>query len=118
MKQPIRFGAYITQNGRNGGLEYALRRMSQRNVDLGVFQETKVTGGVFARDSSRYLVTKTEAPSLYSDSVAVFYRKSEHFFLEALSLHNLNVVRFHLVTRQQRWHVAGCYIAPNDASTI
>ena len=39
---PIRFGTYNINNGRNGGLESALRRMSQTNMDLGIFQEKKV----------------------------------------------------------------------------
>ena len=38
---PIRFGTYNIRNGRNGGLESALRGMSQANMDLGIFQETK-----------------------------------------------------------------------------
>ena len=33
---PIRFGTYNIRNGRNGGLESALRGMSQANMDLGV----------------------------------------------------------------------------------
>ena len=37
----IRFGTYNIRNGRNGGLELALRGMSQANMDLGIFQEKK-----------------------------------------------------------------------------
>ena len=40
------------RNGCNGGLEYALRRMFQANMDLGVFQETKPTKRIYTRDSS------------------------------------------------------------------
>ena len=40
-KVPIRFGTYNIRNGRNGVLESALRGMSQANMDLGIFQETK-----------------------------------------------------------------------------
>ena len=39
----IRFGTYNIQNSWNGGVEPALRGMSQANMDLGVFQETKLT---------------------------------------------------------------------------
>ena len=42
---PICFGNYNIRNGRNGGLKSALRGMGQANVDVGVFQETKLTGG-------------------------------------------------------------------------
>ena len=33
---PIRFGTYNIRNGRNGGLELALWRMAQANMDLGI----------------------------------------------------------------------------------
>ena len=35
---PIRFGTYNIRNGRNGGLELALRVIAQANMDLGIFQ--------------------------------------------------------------------------------
>ena len=41
----IKFGTYNIRNGRNRGLESALRGMAQANIDLGVFQETKCTDG-------------------------------------------------------------------------
>ena len=44
---PIKFGTYNIRNGRNGGLESALRVMAQANIDLGVFQETKCTDGIY-----------------------------------------------------------------------
>ena len=34
---PIIFGAYNIRNRRNGGLESAIRGMSQANMDLGIF---------------------------------------------------------------------------------
>ena len=46
---PIKFGTYNIRNGRNGGLESALRGMAQANIDLGVFQENKCTDGVYTR---------------------------------------------------------------------
>ena len=49
---PIKFGTYNISNGRNGGLEAALRVMAQANIDLGIFQETKCTDGVYTRASS------------------------------------------------------------------
>ena len=47
-----RFGTYNIRNGRNRGLESALRGMSQDNMDLGIFQETKVTDGIYTRRSA------------------------------------------------------------------
>ena len=43
---PSRFSTYNIRNGRNRGLESALRGMSQANMDLGIFQETKCTDGI------------------------------------------------------------------------
>ena len=43
----IRFGTYKICNVRNRGLELALREISQANMDLGIFQETKLTNGVY-----------------------------------------------------------------------
>ena len=60
---PIRFGTYNIRNRRNGGLESALRRVSQDNMDLGIFQETKVTDGIYTRGSAGCSVVATDAPS-------------------------------------------------------
>ena len=40
---PIHFGTYKIRNGRSGGLESELRGMGQDNMDVGVFQEKKLT---------------------------------------------------------------------------
>ena len=60
---PIRFGPYNIRNGRNGGLDLALRGMSQANMDLGIFQETKLTDGIYTRWSAGYIVVATDAKS-------------------------------------------------------
>ena len=48
----------------------------------------------------------------------MFYRKAEHFTLEALCLHGPKVASFQLAPRGKRWYVVSCYIAPDNASTI
>ena len=60
---PIKFGTYNIRNGSNRGLESALRGMVQANIDLGVFQETKCTDGVYTRASAGYRVVATDALS-------------------------------------------------------
>ena len=70
--------------------------MLQVNVDLGVFQETKVIEGVYMQDSSGYRLVMSEAPSAHSGGVIVFYHTAEHFSFEALQLYGANVVRFQL----------------------
>ena len=69
---PIRFGTYTIRNGQTGGLEEALRGMSQANMDLGILQETKLTDGVYTRRLVGYSVIATEAPSRHRGGVALF----------------------------------------------
>ena len=59
---PIRFGTYNIRNGQNGGLESVLRGVGQENVDVGVFQDTKLTEGIYTRKSDRDKVVATPAP--------------------------------------------------------
>ena len=69
----IRFVTYNICNGRNGGLELALIGMSQSDKDLGIFQEIKLTDGVYTCGSSGYSVVTMDTPRLQHSGVAVFY---------------------------------------------
>ena len=80
---PIRFGTYNIRNGRNGGLESALRGMSQANMDLGIYQEKKATDGIYTRGSAGYIVVAIDAPIRHRGGVAVFHRPVPHFAVEA-----------------------------------
>ena len=91
---PIRFGTYNIRNWRNGGLELALRGMSQANMDLGIFQETKCTDGIYTRESAGYCVVATDAPSQHRGGVALFYRPSPLFAVEAVRQYGPNVMIF------------------------
>ena len=73
VKVPIRFGTYNIRNGRNGGLEAALRGVSQANMDLGILQETKLTDGIYTRGSASYSVVATDAPSRHRGGVTIFH---------------------------------------------
>ena len=81
---PIRFGTYNIRNRRNRGLESALRGMSQANMDLGIFQEKKCTDGIYTHESAGYRVVATDAPSRHRGGVALFYRTSPIFAVEAV----------------------------------
>ena len=115
---PIRFGTYNIRNGRNGGLESALRGMSQANMDLGIFQDTKVTDGIYTRRSAGYRVVATDATSQHRGGVAVFHRPASHFAVEAVQKFGSNVIVFLLVTGARRWYILRCYLAPDDTLTI
>ena len=91
---PIRFGTYNIRNGRNGGLESALRGMSQANMDLGIFQETKCTDGIYTCESAGYCVFATDAPSQHRGGVTLFYRPSPLFEVEAVREYGPNVLIF------------------------
>ena len=62
-RNTIKLGTYNIRDGRNGGLESALRAMAKGNVDLGVFQETKLPPGIYTRHSSGYHVMATASPN-------------------------------------------------------
>ena len=95
---PIRFGTYNIRNGRNGGLEAALRGMYQANMDLGILQETKLTDGIYTRGSAGYSVIATDAPSQHRGGVALFYRYKPHFVVDAVEKFGPNVLGFQLAT--------------------
>ena len=64
--RPICSGTYNIHNGRDRGLESSLRGMSQANMYLGVFQETKLIKSMYTRESGEYRVVETEPPSANS----------------------------------------------------
>ena len=105
---PIRFGTYNIRNGRNGGLDSALRGMSQANMDLGIFQETKCTDKIYTRESAGYRVVATDASSRHRGGVALFYRPSSLFAVEAVRQYGPNVMSFELATGAWRWCIIGC----------
>ena len=109
----IRFGTYNICNGRNGGLEAALRGMSQANMDLGILQETKLTDVIYTRGSDGYSVVATDAPSRHRGG-AIFYRSEPHFAVEAVDKFRPNVIDFQLATEARRWYIVGVYLAPEE----
>ena len=115
---PISFGTYNICNRRNGGLESALWGMSQANMDLGIFQETKLTDGIYTRGSAGYSVVATNAPSRHCGGVAIFHRSAPYFALEAVLRFGPNVIGFQLATGERRRYVVGCYLAPDNTLTI
>ena len=99
-------------------MESALRGMYQANMDLGIFQETKCTDGIYTHESAGYRVVSTDAPSRHSGGVALFYRLSPLFAVEAVLEYGLNVMSCEVATGARRWYIIGCYLAPDDTETI
>ena len=48
----------------------------------------------------------------------MFYRPSPLFAVEAVSQFGPNVVGLQLATGERRWYIIGCYLSPDDTSTI
>ena len=99
-------------------MESALLGMAQANIDLGVFQETKCTYGIYTRESAGYRVVATDAPSRHRGRVALFYRPSTLFAVEAVREYGPNILSFEVAMGGRRWYIIGCYLAPNNAQTI
>ena len=99
-------------------MNYPWYKIPLRPIDCGVLKEMNITKGFFARESSGFRVMATEVLSSHRGGVASFYREAENFSIEELRLHGPNIIGFQLVTWRRRWHVMGCYIAPNNALTI
>ena len=112
------FGTYNIQNGRNGRLESALRRMIQENVDVGFFQETKLTEGIYTRFLAGYKVVVTPAPSRHQDGVAIFYQDSPVFAVKVIHQFGANIIVCQLLTGGRRWYIVGFYLELVDMKTI
>ena len=95
-KVPIRFSTYNIHNRRNGGLEAALRGMSQANMDLGILQETKLADGIYTRRSAGYSVIAMDVSSQHRGGITLFYRSEPHFVVEAVEKFRTNVLGFQL----------------------
>ena len=58
----------------------------------------KVTNGIYTRASSGYPLLASEAPSMHSGSVVVFYQEVDHFSMEVLRLQSMNIIVFQLAS--------------------
>ena len=82
--------------------------MDQANLNLGLFQETKVMDGIHMRASVGYCIFTTNAMSRNIIGVAVFYRyEAPHFQVEAIHQHGTNVLSFQLASGGRRWFIVG-----------
>ena len=91
-RTPIRFRTYNIRNGWNGGLDAALRVMGQANVDVGVFQDKKLTDRIYTWGLARYRVNTIPAPSWHRSGITFFYRDSPAFAVEAIRQFGANVI--------------------------
>ena len=109
---------YNIRSGWNGGLESALRAMDGIGADLGILLETKVTDGIYTRNLSGYSVVASNAPSAHQGGIALFWRPNKSYMVEDWQIRGPNVLTFVLVTGSCQFFAVGCYIPPNDLSTL
>ena len=95
-----------------------MRGMSQANMDLGIFQEKKVTDRIYTHGSDGYIVVATDALSRHCGRVAVFHRPAQHFTVEAVQQLGPNIVGFQLAKGERRWYIVECYLSPENNSMI
>ena len=55
---------------------------------------------------------------IHRGSVAIFHRPAPYFAVDAVQQFRPNVIGFQLATGARRWYIVGCYLVPNDTSTI
>jgi hypothetical protein len=114
----IAVATYNIRNGRNGGLESTLRAMDGIGADLRILLETKVTVGIYTQCSSGYSVVASNAPSVHQGGIALFWRPNKLYEVEDWQIRGPNVLTFVLATGNTRFFAVGCYIPPNDLSTL
>ena len=61
-------------------------------MDVRVLQETKLTDGIYTRRSAGYKVVATLALIRHCGGVALFYRDSPAFAVEAINQFGANVI--------------------------
>jgi hypothetical protein len=87
-------------------------------VDFGIFLETKLTNGVYTRWSSGYNVQATHTPSAWQGGISLFWRAGDLYEVKEVELHGPNVLSFQLVTSAAIYYIVGCYIPPNELTTL
>ncbi len=114
----IAVATYNIRSGWNGGLESALRAMDGIGADLGILMETKVTDGIYTQKLSGYSVVASNASSAHQGGIALFWRPNKSYLVEDWRIWGPNVLTFVLVTGSCQFFAVGCYISPNDLSTL
>ncbi len=109
---------YNIHSGRNGGLESALRAMAALEVDFGILMEIKITGGIYTRFSSNYSVFASDAVSVRQGGIALFWRSNKLYEIEEMRVRGSNVITFVVVLGGDRYYAVGCYIPPNNLTTL
>ena len=96
----------------------ALRAMAAMEVDFGILMETKITAVIYTRFSSNYSVFASDAVSVRQGGIALFWRSNKFYEIEETRVRGPNIITFVVVSGGDRYYVVGCYIPPNDLTTL
>ena len=91
-----------------------LRAMEQMGVDVAVFQETKVTNGIYPRSGHGYSVFATDASSQWCGGVALVWRDCDLCAVDEQKSWGPNVISCHLITGRGKYYLIGAYCPPSD----
>ena len=114
----IRFGTCNIRNKKYGGLKSTLRGIGQANMDVGVFQETKLTDGIYTRGSAGYRVVAMSELIRQRGGVALLYWDSSTFVVEAIHQFGANFIACQMERGERRWYFVGFYLALGDGREI
>jgi hypothetical protein len=106
------------RSGQNGTLESALRAIAAMDVDFGILVETKIMGGIYTCFSSGYNVFASNAVSVRQGGDALFWKPNKLYDIKEWQVRGPNVITFVVVTGVERYYAVGCYIPPNNLTTL
>jgi hypothetical protein len=92
--------------------------MKLMGVDCGVFLETKLSEGIYTCWSSGYNVRSIHAPSKWQGEISLFWRASETYEIKVVEICIPNVLSFQLILGTTSWYIVGCFILPNNLTTL
>jgi hypothetical protein len=118
MRKKIRMATFNVRNGRQGNLESALRTLKMMNIDSGILEETKIANAFYTRKAFGYEAIATKAISMFQGGIALVYRPSEFWTIEAVRVYSPNVISYQLVTGNRRFACVGAYIPPADTTPL
>jgi hypothetical protein len=92
--------------------------MEAMGINLRVFLEIKLTGRIYTQNSSGYSVIASNTPRVHQGEIALLWWANKTYEVEDWRIRGPNMLSFVVVTGSQHFHVVGCYIPPNNLSTL
>ena len=92
--------------------------IGQANIDVGIFQETKLAERIYTYDLAVYSAVATLVPIQHRGSIALFYRDPPYFSFEAIQKFGVNIIEGQLAMEERRWYIIIFYLVPREGATI